>query len=418
MSEEQQDEAQRKRLTELILGEYDYTRPRRGEVREAVILSISDNDIVVDLGAKRDGIVPPKDLQRVDREYLASLRVGDRIPVAIMRDRGQVDGIPVSLSQGLQQEDWVRAEKLLETGEIVEGKVLDHNRGGILVSFGRLNGFVPNSHLGSLPSGLRYGQNQEAKENLVGMTLELAVIEVNQLRRRLVMSKRVADRRKRRDVLEEIEEGQELTGVVRNLVDFGAFVDIGGIDGLIHISELAWQHVDHPGDVLKVGEEVAVYVLSVDRERERIGLSRKRLLPDPWNEVTGPLEVGQVVEGGITSVAPFGVFVDLGKGVDGLVHTSEMAEAGAAQDELVAGARVSVQILEVDHAQHQIALRLLGMVRVDEPMAEGAPLEEATVAQPSAEDVTVSFEEPPQEDETSDALAGDDSSVDDVDASA
>jgi len=418
MSEEQQDEAQRKRLTELILGEYDYTRPRRGEVREAVILSISDNDIVVDLGAKRDGIVPPKDLQRVDREYLASLRVGDRIPVAIMRDRGQVDGIPVSLSQGLQQEDWVRAEKLLETGEIVEGKVLDHNRGGILVSFGRLNGFVPNSHLGSLPSGLRYGQNQEAKENLVGMTLELAVIEVNQLRRRLVMSKRVADRRKRRDVLEEIEEGQELTGVVRNLVDFGAFVDIGGIDGLIHISELAWQHVDHPGDVLKVGEEVAVYVLSVDRERERIGLSRKRLLPDPWNEVTGPLEVGQVVEGGITSVAPFGVFVDLGKGVDGLVHTSEMAEAGVAQDELVAGARVSVQILEVDHAQHQIALRLLGMVRVDEPMAEGAPLEEATVAQPSAEDVTVSFEEPPQEDETSDALAGDDSSVDDVDASA
>ncbi len=364
--DQQEKQEQRDLLAEMIFGEYDYTQPRRGEIREGVILSLGDNDIVVDLGLKRDGIVSPRDLQQVDKDYVKSLQVGDHIPVAILRAYGDEEGIPVSLSRGLQQNDWLRAEKLLESGELVEGEVLDYNRGGVLVSFGRLNGFVPNSHLGALPSGTRQGRDQDPKAELVGQKLMLAVIEVNQPRRRLVLSKRAADRRRRHELIQDVVEGQVRRGVVRNIVDFGAFVDLGGIDGLIHISELDWKRVERPGDVVSVGDEVEVLVLSVDRERERIGLSRKRVLPDPWNTVTSGLAEGQVVGGSVSSVASFGVFVSVGEGVEGLVHNSEMG--GIAAESVLPGDPVSVEVLEIDHAQRQIALRLVG--RVESPESE------------------------------------------------
>jgi small subunit ribosomal protein S1 len=348
-----------KKLTEFIKGEYDYTEPRRGDIVEAVILSITDRDIVVDLGAKRDGIIPSQDLDFVDDEIVKSLAVGDRIPVMVWRTWGHNDGIVVSLNKGLQQGDWLRAEEMLESGEIFEGEVVDSNRGGVIVPFGRLRGFVPNSHLSSLPSGLRAGRVQEAKSDLVGKKLHLAVIEVNQRRRRLVLSKRAADRRRKGSLLEDIEKGQIRKGIVRNLVDFGAFVDLGGVDGLIHISELDWRHVDHPSDVLNLGEEVEVEVLSVDQEQQRIGLSRKRLLPDPWHQVVDNLAVDDIVEGTVTNVVPFGVFVDIGEGVEGLVHTSEMPSGDIVlETDLVEGAHVAVRILSIDHDKHQLALRL------------------------------------------------------------
>jgi small subunit ribosomal protein S1 len=165
---------------------------------------------------------------------------------------------------------------------------------------------------------------------LVGQSLSLAVIEVNQRRRRLVLSERAARRRERQRLLQELAEGQVRTGIVRNLVDFGAFVDLGGLDGLIHISELDWRHVTHPSEVLDVGDEVEVYVLDVDRERRRVGLSRRRLLPDPWDHVTERLREREIVRGTVTNVASFGAFVDIGEGIEGLVHISEVpgGEAG------------------------------------------------------------------------------------------
>jgi len=339
--DQQEAQEQRELLAEMIAGAYDYTQPRRGEIREAVILSIGENDIVVDLGLKRDGIVSPRDLQQVDRDYVKSLQVGDHIPVAILRAWGDQEGLPVSLSRGLQQNDWLRAEKLLESGELVECEVVDYNRGGVLVQFGRLNGFVPNSHLGALPSGTRQGRDVDPKADLVGQKLMLAVIEVNQPRRRLVMSKRAADRRRRHE--------------------------------LIHISELDWKRVERPGDVVSVGDEVEVLVLSVDRERERIGLSRKRVLPDPWTAVTNNLSEGQVVEGRVSSLASFGVFVSVGEGVEGLVHTSEMGDL--APDALQPGDLVRVEVLSIDHAQRQIALRLAEPV--DSSTDEGSAVPEA-----------------------------------------
>lgn len=346
--------------------DYEYTRPRRGQVYEADILSITESDVIVDLGTKRDGIVPPKDLGFLEDEYRDSLEVGDSVPVVVLRTWGNDDELVVSMNKGLEQEDWLRAQDLLESKEVFEAEVTDFNRGGVLVTFGRLRGFVPNSHLTSIPRGLRGDRLREAKAQLVGQTLSLVVIEANQRQRRLILSERAAERHQRQQLLQELTEGEVQTGVVRNLVDFGAFVDLGGIDGLIHISELDWTHIDHSSDVLSVGDEVEVYVLKVDRERERIALSRKRLLPDPWQRVIADLHEGEVVEGTVTGVVEFGVFVDLGEGVEGLIHTSEIPEGTATLSDLEPGFPVRVRVLEIDEGQRQIALRLqdIGEVQV------------------------------------------------------
>ncbi|HHX45660.1 MAG TPA: S1 RNA-binding domain-containing protein [Chloroflexi bacterium] len=357
MTIQTQGETQSQDFAELISGPYDYTRPRRGEVREAVILEIGANDIVVNLGAKRDGIIASRDLQNVADEHLEGLQIGDRIPVVILRDRGEQDGIPVSYSQGLQGEDWLRAQELLDSGETIKATIVEENRGGLLAEFGHLRGFIPNSHLG-LPMGSRPEHLQEAKAALVGQELELVVIEVNQRRRRLILSKRVADRHKRAERLSELTPGEVRRGIVRSIVDFGAFVDLGGVDGLVHISEIAHHHVTHPSEVLSVGDEVDVFVLGVDQERERISLSRKRVLPDPWDAVTESLQPGDVVDGTATHLVSFGAFVDLGQGVEGLVHSSEIPDLEAVRGDLEAGSPVRVRILDVDHERKRIALRL------------------------------------------------------------
>lgn len=343
---------------DLLEGEYDYKSPRRGDVFQAVIMEIDDNDILVDLGTKRDGIVPASDLRRVDRDYLSQLSVGDTIPVVVIRPDSEEGGVLVSLSNGLQQEDWIRAQALLESREEIQCEVVGHNSGGILVEFGRLRGFVPNSHLTSLPSGLRAGNLDDTKQELIGEVLTLVVLDVDPRRRRLVLSKRAADRRRRAELLTELQPGQRRTGIVRNIVDFGAFVDLGGIDGLIHISELDWQHVNHPRDVLEIGQEVEVEVLNVDPERERIGLSRKRALPDPWDETMGEINQGDVVEGTITNEVDFGLFVDVGRGIEGLLHNSEIPAGARETMDLTRGAKIDVRILDIDADRRRISLQL------------------------------------------------------------
>jgi small subunit ribosomal protein S1 len=348
-------------LSALIESDYDYTLPKRGDICEAIILSVRKDEVIVDLGVKRDGIVPREDLQLLDSDYRASLQAGDTVPVYVRDTRASGDGIVVSLNQGLAQQDWLRAEELLKDGETCEAKVIDVNSGGVLVSFGRVRGFVPNSHLSSVPPGLRGTRLQEAKSDLVGQALTLTVLEVDQRRRRLILSERAANQRRRQKLLEGLTEGDVRTGVVRNLVAYGAFVDLGGVDGLIHISQLDWSHLDHPSDVLTVGEELEVQILSVDQERERIELSRKCLLPDPWPVVTEALEVDQVVEGRVTNVVDFGAFVDIGQGVEGLIHTSEMPDGKATCARLGLEAPIKVRVLDIDRAKRRLALSLRGV---------------------------------------------------------
>ncbi|NLX37651.1 MAG: S1 RNA-binding domain-containing protein [Chloroflexi bacterium] len=357
------------RFRELLLGgEYDYALPRPNEVIEAVILARNGGDMIVDIGAKRDAVVPARDLQRVSAERVEKLEVGDTIPVMVMR-RGvnTSDLIPVSFNQGLQREDWLRAVELHESGEMVACEVTEFNRGGVVVTFGRLRGFVPNSHLGSLASGGRHGQQEESKAALVGRELKLAVIDVDQARRRLVLSRRAVERKLRNELLHELEPGNIRKGVVQNIVDFGAFVDLGGIDGLVHISELAWERVEHPSEVVSLGDEIEVQVLNVDIERQRVGLSRKRLLGNPFEEVTANLNIGDAVSGRVTNVVDFGLFVDIGKGVEGLVHSSKIGDAyGLADPDVEVGSEVLVQVLYVDRDKEQVSLSLVEVLREDE----------------------------------------------------
>lgn len=278
-------------MSALLKSDYAYASPRRGEVQKACILSLDEDGIVVHLPqTKRDGLVPSKDLEFLEADYRASLQVGDRVPVRILRSSNRSGYVVVSIRQGLGHQDWLRAEELARSGEVIQAEVVDFNRGGVIVPFGRLRGFVPNSHL-----GLRFRPTHEAKANLVGETLSLVVIEAQQRRRSLVLSARKAQRAVRQQRLERLQEGQVHTGVVENLVPYGAFVNLGGVTGLIHISEMDWSYVKHPSDVLQVGEEMEVLILGVDRERERVSLSRKSLLPAPQpSPPPGPGEWGVI----------------------------------------------------------------------------------------------------------------------------
>jgi small subunit ribosomal protein S1 len=356
--EERGGEAGLEEFAAWIETEYDFERLSRREIREATIVLIDDNQVIVDLGVKRDGIVPPWDLDKLEPEYRDSLQVGNTVPVSVVDASDGDDAIKVSISNGLAQQDWLRAEQMVDSDDTCEAEVTDANRGGVVVQFGRVRGFVPNSHLTSVRRGLDRERLAEAKAELIGQTLQLAVIEVNQKRRRLVLSERVARDRQRREILSELAPGDTRTGTVCNIVSYGAFVDLGGVDGLIHISELDWQHVGHPSEVVSPGDEVNVYVLSVDLDRNRIALSRKRLLPDPWPLVTEQINEGDVIPGTITNTVDFGAFVDVGEGVEGLVHISQIPGGPETLQSLRREEEVMVRVLRIDNARQRISLSL------------------------------------------------------------
>lgn len=403
---------------EELLDEYTYDAPRRGEFREAEVLRVDEDTVLLDVGAKRDAVVTRKDLSRLEDEDLDEIEPGDRIPVRVMRSPGKVSNkLEVSISRGLEREDWDRALELLESGDPVELKITGYNRGGLEVEFGRLRGFVPNSHITSIRRGIGLEKLRESKEEMVGDTILLKAIEVNQRRRRLVFSSRAlaSERRKRR--LSELEVGQVIEGQVVNLVDFGAFVDLGGVDGLVHISELDWERVEHPSDVLSVGDELEVLVKDVDVERERVSLSRKALLPSPWDEIKKKYDGNDLVEGEVTNVVDFGAFVALPEGVEGLLHVSEMVVGGAGSPEeaLRPGDKVLVRIVELNPEDERIGLSMQ-QVTYDEQMAwmEAQREAERSEEEPAADEEPVAEQDQAY---AADEEQAPDAAVDEVEAS-
>jgi small subunit ribosomal protein S1 len=264
----------------------------------------------------------------------------------------------VSINKALEMEDWLRAQRLMEQDEITEATVLDINRGGMLVQFGRLIGFVPNSHIESIPQNTNPARLRDTKEDMVGRRLQLKVIQVETGRNRLILSERAARRAARFERLSELKAGQVVSGRVVNLTDFGAFVDIGGVDGMIHISNIDHRHVNHPGDVLQIGQEIQVRVDSVDVERERIALNRKAILPDPWSVFTGRFKNGDLVDGVVTNVVDYGIFVAAPGGAQGLVHTSRMSRLGIStpRDMFKEGDAVLVRVINIELERKHIEL--------------------------------------------------------------
>ena len=336
--------------------------PKRGDIREGTILDVDSVEIIVDIGAKHDAIVSPQEAEGMTPEELGALQVGDAIHVYVLRFDDRIGRLLVSIRFAQGYEDWQRAQQLLDSGEVTKATISGHNRGGLLCHFGTLQGFIPVSQLANLYP--RDRSQPDLLAQFVGTERVLKVIEVNRQRRRLVLSERAALRdwraQQREALLQEIREGQVRRGTVSNLCDFGAFVDLGGMDGLVHLSEVSWARIEHPRDILAVGQAVEVLVLSVDRERERIGLSYKRTQPDPWTSVGEKYAPGQLVRGVVSHLVSFGAFVELEPGIEGLIHLSELAEGdfGDPAGIVSAGEEVAVLVLSVEPEQHRIGLSI------------------------------------------------------------
>ncbi len=356
-------------MEQWLSGAYDYELPQQGEVREGIILELDENGALIDVGLKHDGRVPRQDLERLSEQKRARLKPGKEVSVRVIRAQDQEDGLILSLYEMEAEEDWHQAKEMLESGEIWRGEVTEFNRGGLLVEYGQLQGFVPASHLQNRPSG----QSPARFENYIGQTLPFKVIEVDRTDQRLILSERLARAELREEhldnLLDELEEGQVRPGVVRHLTDFGAFVSLGPADGLIHVSELAWHHVGHPSEILEVGEKIEVYVLNLDPKRRRINLSLKALQPDPWSRVEELYQVNQIVTGTVSNVQTFGAFVVLPSGIEGLVHISELAEPipDDPREFVTRGDELVMRILQIDTERQRMALSLK---RVAEEEAE------------------------------------------------
>lgn len=258
-------------------------------------------------------------------------------------------------------QDWHGAQEALESGVQLELAVTHFNRGGLLVRFGALSGFVPCSQLAGLPRLLSSDRRMQVLQERVGQTLTLQVIEVDHDRRRLILSERAAEKGPdAADLLTRLHPGEVCNGQVIHVRPFGAFVDLGGVEGLIHISELSWGWVSHPADLLQPGDEVQVYVIGINHEERKVALSLKRLTPDPWTLVDERYSVGQLVQGVVTNVVSFGAFMQIEEGLEGLIHISELANGNFMHPRMVVqeGNKVTARILDIDSANRRLALSL------------------------------------------------------------
>jgi small subunit ribosomal protein S1 len=350
---------------DFLLGE-ELNLPTVGETRPGWIVEHRNNEILVDIGAKSEGIIPGHELEMLDSEARKVLAVGNQVLVYVVDPEDKNGNIILSYAKANEERDWITAAELLESQEIYQSKVVGYNRGGVLVKIGQVRGFIPNSQLRRDRQINGQKSSEELLQQLVGKTIYTKVIEVDRERNRLILSERAADKEvreaKRADLLTRLQEGDVCEGRVVNLADFGAFVDIGGIEGLVHLSELIWKRISSPAEKLQLGNVVQVYVLSVDRERQRLALSIKRLEPDPWTEIDKLYQIGQLVAAAITKLTKFGAFARLNDQyeLEGLIHISELSEdhVNHPREVVKPSQEVTVRIIRIDPEQRQLGLSL------------------------------------------------------------
>jgi len=375
---EEESQAQPVNKMEALLAEEGLTIdfPKRGEIRKGTIASISDGQILVSVGAKSEGILAGKELDAIDEEDRQSFKVGEEITVYVVTPEDSNGNLVLSYTRAKEEENWQTAEELLGSEDSFTSKIEGYNKGGLLVPLGTIRGFVPASQIGlSRRLTITGNSPEERYSEMVGEEIEVCVIEVDRDRRRLILSERAASSDTRDSikdkVIEDLEEGEIRTGRVTSLADFGAFVNISGADGLVHLSELSWDHVNHPSEILEVGQEIKVKVISIDPDRKRIGLSIRRLQDDPWEDQVNELTEGQLVEGKITRLTNFGAFArllldDVEGDLEGLIHISEISEHRIEHPKelLKEGDVLTLRIIKIEEDTHRIGL---SMRRVDSP---------------------------------------------------
>ncbi len=376
----------------LLLEEFDdsyVNQPQMGDIRNGIVVDKRAGELLVDIGYKSEGIVTGREVDRLEEEF-REMAIGDEVPVYVMRE--DRDGnLLLSISRAKAEGDWKYAEELLESQDTFTGTVSGFNRGGVIVKIGQVRGFVPASQLSSESQALQLteGEPDNRWMKLMDNELRMKVIDLDRRRNRLILSERVAIREWRREqkekLLESLEERSVCEGVVSSLADFGAFVNLGGADGLIHLSELSWGRIRHPSEVVSIGQKLQVMVLNVDQERKRIGLSLRRLLPEPWETVPDRYEVGQIVRGVATKLVHFGAFARLENDtIEGLIHISELTERRISHPSEVVteGQELELRIIRIDTDKRRMGLSLKQALPEDEDVEfdwEPVPLEEKVV---------------------------------------
>lgn len=380
-----------------LLQAYTFKPPQVGEIVSGEILTIGPDLILLDIGANRDAVVSPTELKSLDRDFFDSLSAGDEIPVYVVNTTTDSGSLEVSVIRGLEQQEWLNVQALLTNDETCTAEYIGYNKGGMIVQFGHLRGFVPVSHVPSLLNIADVRKLQAQKAKLVGEKCEFKVIEVNQEADRLLFSERKAQEEHNLARLETLSVGDIVTGIVTGVKKYGVFLDLGsGIRGLVHVSELAWEFIDHPSDLdVKRGDEIEARIEIVDLEKQRVSLSRKAILPTPWQQFSEKYVEKQVIEGVVSSIAPFGVFVKVISGIEGLVHESELIEGG----QPVVGETVLVVVTSMDYEQEQVGLSMKQVSAEDqiawmqarseaeeEASDDVDPTAEAPLTQPFSED--------------------------------
>src|ERR671938_542571 len=341
-----------------LIPDYESTFPtiNEGEVVHGTVVRVDKDEVLVDIGYKSEGVIPVAELSiRRSVNPADEVSLGDEIDALVMTKEDAEGRLILSKKRARFEMAWKRIEAAAESGEPVEGRVIEVVKGGLILDLG-VRGF--------LPASLVDIRRVQDLDEFLGKELRCKVIELNRSRNNVVLSRRAVleDERKeaRQAILDRLQPGQDVEGVISNIVDFGAFVDLDGMDGLIHISELSWSHVNHPSEVLEIGQQVRVKVLDIDRDRQRISLGLKQTQTDPWQQLVETYREGDVVQGRVTKVVTFGAFIEILPGVEGLVHISELAQHHVENPREVVnqGDELSVRIIEIDPDRRRLSLSL------------------------------------------------------------
>ena len=350
--------------------------PKHGETRNGVIASISEGQILVSIGAKSEGIITGKEFEAIPEDVLSTFEVGTELPVFVITPEDQNGNLVLSYTRAVEEQSWVDAEKYLKEETTFSSKIIGYNKGGLLVPLDSIRGFIPASQVSlSRRVGISGDTPEEKYKEMIGETVDVRVIEVDRERRRLILSERAASSETRDQIkdmlLDDLNEGETRVGKVTSLADFGAFVNINGADGLVHLSEISWDHINHPSEVLTVGQEVKVKIISVDKDRRRIGLSLRQLQDDPWTDQITELKEGQLVEAEVTRLTSFGAFAKLrtenkANELEGLIHISEISDHRIEHPKEVihVGDIITLRIINIEKDVHRIGLSIR---RVDSP---------------------------------------------------
>ena len=362
---------------------------KHGDVVEGTVVRIDKDEILVDIGAKSEGVVSNRELYGRNAESQPALAIGDTVLVYVLQPESPEGHVVLSLRRAGLERKWRSMQEQFESGVIIEAPVIDHNKGGLIVDCG-IRGFVPISQIVDFPRRPQNDQPRDAAQEIaeklmpfVGRKLRLKILEVNRKANRLILSEKVAlyeERREKRDELfSSLQVGQKVSGTVRSIAPFGVFVDLGGIDGLVHKSELSWNKVNNPESGYQVGEQVEAEVIDINHERGRISLSIRRLQPDPWHSTVADFNVGDIIDGTVTKLVNFGAFVRVRDGLEGLIHISELSHQRVAHpgDVVHEGQTLKLKIISLDSERHRLGLSL--------KQAEEAPARPATpeAGQPS-----------------------------------